>query len=135
MNARNILKLPQARRGAAVLELAIVLPLFLLITFGIFEFGRAMMVTQFLTNGAREGARKAVVAGSTQAAVYQTIDNYLTQSRISGYTRTVSPNPATAARGAAITVVTSVPFSSVSWGFSSFLQNKTLTATVTMRKE
>jgi Flp pilus assembly protein TadG len=49
-------------RGAAAVEFALVLPLLLLILFGIIEFGRAWSVKQTLTDAAREGARIAVVS-------------------------------------------------------------------------
>jgi Flp pilus assembly protein TadG len=55
--------------GAAAVETALVLPLFFLIVFGVIEFGRAFMVAQLLTNAAREGARTAITAGSTNTAV------------------------------------------------------------------
>jgi len=57
------------RRGAAIVETAVVLPIFFMIVLGIVEFGRAMMVAQLLTNGAREGARLAVLADATNANV------------------------------------------------------------------
>jgi Flp pilus assembly protein TadG len=60
--------------GQAILETAIVLPLVLLVSVGIFEFGRAYQTWQVLTNAAREGARVAVlpnpVAGSVEARVH-----------------------------------------------------------------
>ena len=40
-------------RGAALIETAMVLPLLLLVTVGIFEFGRAYQTWQVLTNAAR----------------------------------------------------------------------------------
>lgn len=45
------------RRGAAAVEMALVLPLFLLVIFGIVEIGRAFMVEHLLANAARVGAR------------------------------------------------------------------------------
>ena len=72
MKTRSRLRLPQpepARHGAAAVETALVLPLFFLVVFGIIEFGRAFMVAQLLTNAAREGARTAITAGSTNTAV------------------------------------------------------------------
>ncbi|HVJ84022.1 MAG TPA: TadE/TadG family type IV pilus assembly protein [Caulifigura sp.] len=61
------------REGAAAVETALVLPLFFLIVFGVIEFGRAFMVAQLLTNAAREGARSAITAGSTNATVAETV--------------------------------------------------------------
>jgi hypothetical protein len=49
-------------KGNAVLEFALVLPLLLLILFGITEFGRAIMTTNTLNSAAREGARLAAVS-------------------------------------------------------------------------
>jgi Flp pilus assembly protein TadG len=48
-------------RGNAVVEMALVLPLLLILVFGITEFGRAWMTVNVLQTAAREGARLAVV--------------------------------------------------------------------------
>ena len=53
------------RRGAAIVEFAVVLPLLLLLLFGIIDFGWVFLVRQTLTNAAREGARVAVLRTST----------------------------------------------------------------------
>jgi Flp pilus assembly protein TadG len=47
--------------GQALVEMAIILPLLLLLVMGIFEFGRAMYLKNTLTHAARAGARTAVV--------------------------------------------------------------------------
>ena len=52
-------------RGNAVVEMALILPILLLLVFGITEFGRAWMVVNILTTAAREGARLAVVTTPT----------------------------------------------------------------------
>src|SRR5205814_7503233 len=48
-------------RGQTLLETALTLPLLLLVSISIFEFGRAYQTWQVLTNAAREGARVAVL--------------------------------------------------------------------------
>lgn len=48
-------------RGAVAVEMAIVLPLLLLILGGIVDFGRAYFTQIVLANAAREGARASVV--------------------------------------------------------------------------
>ena len=55
----------KSERGAALLEAAITIPMLLLISVGIFEFGRAWQTWQVLTNAAREGARLAVLPDPT----------------------------------------------------------------------
>ena len=57
------------RRGAAAVEFAVVAPIFLLLVFGMIEYGRMVMVQQVLTNASREGARVAVLDGSTAQQV------------------------------------------------------------------
>ena len=52
-----MLKRFRNQRGAALLETAITLPLVLLVSVAIFEFGRAYQTWQVMTNAAREGAR------------------------------------------------------------------------------
>ncbi|MEW1954410.1 TadE/TadG family type IV pilus assembly protein [Terrabacter sp. NPDC080008] len=52
----------RADRGAAAVELAIVLPVLFLVIGGIVDFGRFFFTQIQVTNAAREGARVAVVA-------------------------------------------------------------------------
>lgn len=55
--------------GQSVIEFAFILPLLLILVFGITELGRMIMRTNTLTQAAREGARAAAVgADSTNAA-------------------------------------------------------------------
>lgn len=49
------------RRGAAIVEVAVLLIPFFLFLFGIFEYSRYLMVLQVTTNAARDGARLASV--------------------------------------------------------------------------
>lgn len=52
------------QRGASALEFAIVLPILLLLLFGIIEFGFILYNKAMLTNAAREGVRAGIVAQS-----------------------------------------------------------------------
>ena len=51
----------RGERGAALVEFAIVLPLLLMIVFGIIDFARAFYTQNNLTSAVREGARWAAV--------------------------------------------------------------------------
>lgn len=54
----------RSSRGQAILELALVLPVLLLLVFGIVEFGRIFHAYLVVTQAAREGARVGVVGGT-----------------------------------------------------------------------
>ena len=70
--------LSRARRenGAALIETALTLPILLLVSVGIFEFGRAYQTWQVLTNAAREGARVAVLMGTTETQIRESVKDY-----------------------------------------------------------
>lgn len=53
------------RRGAALVEMAIVLVLLLMITLGAIEYGWLFLQMQRITNAARHGARVAAALGAT----------------------------------------------------------------------
>jgi hypothetical protein len=53
---------PGGARGAATLELALALPVFLLLVFGLVEFGLVLYVKGMITAASREGARYGVSA-------------------------------------------------------------------------
>ena len=133
------------RRGTALVEMALVLPIFLMIVLGVIEFGRAMMVSQVVTNAAREGARSAVVDGSTNAEVTSWIEDFLegaigTAPGDVDVTITVD-NPAAANEIAnaetrdLITVEVEVPFEKVQYIAGKYLANKNLRAVSSMRHE
>lgn len=104
------------QRGAAMLETALVLPLVLLVAVGIFEFGRAYQHWQVLTNAAREGARVAVLPGSTEETVARRVAAYLESGQLAGADRaSISVTPVTLDLGGGRTagasnVTVSLPF-------------------------
>ncbi len=51
-------------RGQALVEFALVAPIFIFILLSLIEFGRAVYTMQMLNNAAREGARYAIVHGA-----------------------------------------------------------------------
>jgi len=125
------------RLAAAAVEFAVVAPVFLLLVFGMIEYGRMVMVYQILTNASREGARAAVLDGATTSSVTTSVNTFLTDAFISGATVTVSPNPPSGAQyGDPVTVTVSIPFSQVSWLPSPmYLGGRTLTSATAMRRE
>ncbi len=59
-------------RGAAAVEFALVLPLLLLLVFGIIDFGRALNTQITLTEAAREGARLESVGQPVGTVITET---------------------------------------------------------------
>ena len=89
-----------ARRGLTLVETAIVISLVLLLIFGIYEYGRFVMVRQVIHNAAREGARLAVVNTNTltEDQIKATVTNYLAGQQLGTVTTTVTwVDPATGA--------------------------------------
>lgn len=75
---------PHARRGLTLVETAIVISLVFLLLFGLYEYGRYVMVRQVVQNAAREGARLAVVSTNTLqlSDIQNTVTNYLAGQQI-----------------------------------------------------
>ena len=76
-NRRGLARRLLGQRGTALMETALTLPLLLLVSVGIFEFGRAYQTWQILTNAAREGARVAVLPNATVADVKSRVKAYV----------------------------------------------------------
>ena len=134
----NTARIPRTRRlGAAVVEFAVVAPIFFLFVMGIIEYGRMVMVQQVITNASREGARAAILDGSTTANVLSVVNSYLSSASISGAVVAISPNPpSNAADGTPVTVTVTIGFSQVSWLPSPmYLGSTSLQARSVMRRE
>lgn len=83
----------ESDRGAAAVEFALVLPLLLLIVFGIIDFGRAYNMQISLSQGAREGVRVLALNGSTSDATARTEQAAYPVTEI-GLSMTTCPVPA-----------------------------------------
>lgn len=95
-------------RGAALLETALVLPMVLLVAVGIFEFGRAYQTWQVLTNAAREGARVAVLPGSTAGTVSARAKSYMMAGQLAqAKSATVAVTPVTLDLGGGLSAAAS----------------------------
>jgi len=80
MSIRRRLRL---ERGAELIEMALVLPLLMLVIMGIIDFGFLFREMSVVTNAAREGARAGVLPDySADANVSNRVQQYLTASGI-----------------------------------------------------
>jgi hypothetical protein len=121
-------------RGAAAVEFALLLPLLLLLVFGIIDFGRALNAQITLTQAAREGARLDALGASNVVSRTQAAATGLSPVSV-----TVTACPANAGSGVNATVMASytltfvTPIAAISSLFGSSLGSSiTLTATGVM---
>ena len=98
--AKTFMRRIGSERGTALLEAAITLPLILLVSVAIFEFGRAFQTWEVLTNAAREGARVAVLPSSTAADASARAKTYLDSGQLVGANATITVTPTTIPIGA-----------------------------------
>ena len=111
------------RHGAALVELALLLPLAMTLLLGVWEVGRMIEVQQAVSNAAREGGRQAATGTRTVSQVQQAVLNSLANSGLSttGATVTVtnvsSPgtDPTNATQLHRLRVDVAVPFANVRW--------------------
>ena len=136
-------------KGSALLETAFILPIMLIISAGIFEFGRAYQTYEVVTNAAREGARVAVLPNATTSDVNDRVNAYLNAGSLNSSSATITVNQsATVTVGAgtatASTVTVAYPFSFavldpiarlVNSGSNNFGSAFSLTSTAEMRNE
>ena len=137
------------RSGAAVIEMAMVMPIFCMLVLGIVEFGRGFMVCQLLNDAAREGARSAILTGSTNAAVTANAKAFMVDTvKCAAYNVTVTititeatgnaaaaNNLASAHKRDLCKVKVSVLFSKVSFIPGNYLTTSTLAGMSAMRHE
>lgn len=120
-------------------EAALVLPLLILITFGLIEYGWLFLKAQQINNAARHGARLAVTPDATTAQVQEAIDALMAEAGLgdSGYTKTISPaNVSDAAPQSQVSVTVSVPYQNIEIaGVPLIPVPSSLVGSVTMAKE
>jgi Flp pilus assembly protein TadG len=76
---------PRGEAGASAVEFAIVLPILVLLIFGIIEFSVALYDKAMITNACREGARAGIVyrvPSVTDGEITNVVNNYLGSSLI-----------------------------------------------------
>jgi len=130
------------RRGATVVEMAVVAPVFFIVVFGMIEFSRVMMVRQALTDSARVGCRTAILATTldvqrAEDAAREYMDPFISSANDQSACRvTFSPADLTdVERGTEITATVEVDCADVSWIFLGYMENETLRSEARMKRE
>jgi Flp pilus assembly protein TadG len=103
-------------------EFAVLAPLLALLTLGLCETGRAIMVKAALTEAARLGCRTAIRPAAANAAILSDVNKVLTDNNISTTAATVTillngqaVDAHTATMNDQISVRVSIPYGQVSW--------------------
>jgi len=123
----------RGRSGAAVLEMAIALPLLITLVFGAMEMANAVFLRQSMNMAAYEAAKVITRPGTNEALARTRCQEIMTVRKVSTYTLTFSPTVTTATpRGTQVTVTLSAPASNLSYGPVRFMTGRTLTTTVVM---
>jgi len=102
--------------GTSVVEMAIVLPLLLLLVFAIGDFGIAFTRWNSLTNAVREGARAGVVfrtpcdAATVESEVETTIANFAASAGLDGASIVTTVTNSCMGTGTQLTVFATAPY-------------------------
>ena len=91
------------KRGQSVVELAILLPVLLLLLMGIFEFGRIMNAQLVISHASREGVRVASVGGNDEEIIGR-VNVALGNLDLSKASISISPISTNRTRGSSVTV-------------------------------
>ena len=97
-----------AEDGQALVEFALVLPLLLLVLFGVVEFGLLFSTTLTLNEAARDGARYASV-GASDAQILQVVNQDCASLNTAALTVVTSPASASRLAGDPVSVTVEYP--------------------------
>ena len=128
----------RSESGASAVEFALLLPVLMMVLFGIIEFGMALYRQAILTNASREGARLGIVQSIpaiTTAAINGAIDTYLNNAGITpgSVSRVIIPGAVT---GAPVRVTLTLPYTfAVLPNLTSVVPTINLVARTEMRHE
>ena len=133
----------RCERGAAAVEFALLLPLFVSLLLGVVDLGLAVYTQSVLANASREGARAGVVLALTRPssqAIGAVVQSYLTNSlgNVNKFgTLSFTPPPACLDASAQLTVQMSYSFKGFAMGAvaNAFSQPIVLSAQTTMACE
>ncbi len=122
------------RKGATAVEMAVVLPVFIMLLIGFFELGHVLMIDSIVENAAYEGARRGVVPGATQESAQKAAEDIATASSLRNVqvqveTKELSPSVQS------IAVTVNAPLSENGIFVGAFLGNTTVSRSVTMIHE
>ena len=124
------------RKGAAVVEFAVCLPLIMLIMLGSIEAANMLFLRQALVQASYEGAKAAVRLDSDNATVVEIANLVAAGRRIEGFTvETIPADVTSVPQGEFIRVRTSAPVNSNSFITGTVFRDFNIDAEAVMVKE
>lgn len=136
MTTGNFAKLPAqraaaaARRGAATVEFATVLPVILMMFLGAVELNNFNFIHHTAANAAYEGARAALVAGGSAAQGIAHAEQFLNRFGVGN-----GAEVSLTASGETVTITVRVPLNRNSVGLSRFIHEIHVTQVASLRRE
>lgn len=127
---------PARVRGVAATELAVCLPVIVLLVLGTIEACSALFLKQALTTSAYEGVRTAIARGSVASDVEAASNQILSDRKIKNATITITPVNFTSLNpGDYVDITVSAPCNTNTLVPATFFRGKTLTAKASMMIE
>lgn len=122
---KRFLWFPKNERGQALVEMALVLPILILIIFGITEFGRIINAKIIVTGAAREGARYAAVNGKlvTDSQIIAAVKSSAASLNPAKVTVDIDPAQHLRTRGSSVAVTVYYPVQIIAPVISVFTGN------------
>jgi Flp pilus assembly protein TadG len=124
----------RADRGIASLEFVIIMPVLLILLFGIMEYGWMLTKSGEIVNAAREGAREGARTDATNADIQAVVNQRMADAGLTGFTTSITN---AAAVGDPVTVQITQPYDGNAElvGFFLVPVPTSLRASVSMAKE
>ena len=123
----------KSEHGQALVEMALVLPLFFLLLFGVIEMGRIGYAYISVSNAAREGGRVATIGG-TDLDINSSIKNAAASLDPASLTITITPTQDQRQSGQAVTVSVSYPVQLIIPLISNILPNPVVVSSSTIMR-
>jgi Flp pilus assembly protein TadG len=124
---------PTARRGAAVVEFAVIATLFIFLILGALEVSRGLMVKQTLSDTARLACRTGSQPQTSTATITKDVTDLLNDNKIDPTYATITVlvndqpvDASTAKQNDKISVKVAVPVSKVMWVTAIFLSGQSV---------
>lgn len=124
----------RSRQGAAIVEFAFCAPVLFMIFFASLEFSRVNMIRQSVENAVYEGSRRGIVPGATADDCRQSAQWVLDTVFAVGAQIDVAPAVIDDDTDD-VTVSVTVPLNSNSWVTPLFFENKSVSGSMTLRRE